>query len=102
MGRASKNRGPIGQNRGQVHHLPDSPEQRKAPCSLAPWQLPPKISPAGDVPTCTAHQRKHPSRRTAAAISEPLQKSREPDGRTGQAHQAHHPAPVIVRRGHGP
>lgn len=68
MGRASKNRGPIGHNRGQDQCLPDSPGQRKAPCSLAPSQLQPKVSPAGDVPTCTAHQRKGASRGTAVAI----------------------------------
>ncbi len=68
MGRASKNRGPIGHKRGQGHCLPDSPGQRTAPCSLAPWQLPPKVSPAGDLPTCIAHRRKDPSRRTAVAV----------------------------------
>ncbi len=101
MGRASKNRGPIGHTSGQVQYLPDSPGERKAPCSLAPWQLPPKVSAAVDVPTCTAHPRKHPSSRTTVTIGEPLQEPREPDGRTGQAHQAHHPAPVVVRRSDG-
>lgn len=72
MGRASKNRGPIGHNRGQVHHLPDSPEQRRAPCSLAPWQLPPKVSPADDLPTRTAHQLKRVSPSTTVTIGEPL------------------------------
>ncbi len=102
MGRASKNRGPIGHNRGQVHHLPDPPGERKAPCSLAPWQLPPKVSPAGDVPMCTAHQRKHLSPSVAVTIGEPLQEPREPDGRTRQPHKAHYPAPVVVRRSDGP
>jgi hypothetical protein len=102
MGRASKNRGPIGHNHGQVQYLPDSPGERKAPCSLAPWQLPPKVSPAGDVPTRTTHQRKHSSRRLTVATAESFQKPREPDGRTGQAHQADHAVPLVVRCGHGP
>lgn len=98
MGRASKNRGPIGHNRGQVHHLPDSPGERKAPCSLAPWQLPPKVSPAGDVPMCPAPQRKSPSQRTAVTVDEPRQKPRESHGRTRRAHQTDHPVPRVVRR----
>lgn len=102
MGRASKNRGPIGHNRGQVQYLPDSPGERKAPCSLAPWQLPPKVSPADDVPSCTAHQRNRPSPCITITIRERAQEPRELHGRTGQAHQAHHPAPVAVRSSYGP
>lgn len=98
MGRASKNRGPIGHNRGQVDYLPDSPGERKAPCSLAPWQLPPKVSPAGDVPTPTAHQQKCPSQLTAVTVDEPREKLREAHGRTGRAHQTNHPVPHVVRR----
>ncbi len=102
MGRASKNRGPIGHNRGQVQYLPDSPGQRKAPCSLAPWQLLPKVSPASDVPTYRAHQRQHPSYRTAATASEPLQEPSKLVHRLRPARQAHEPAPVLTRRGHSP
>lgn len=102
MGRASKNRGPIGHNTGQVQYLPDSPGERKAPCSLAPWQLPPKVSPPADVPTHTAHQRKHPSPRITGTIGERLQELGEPHGGTRQAHQAHNPVPVVVRRSYGP
>lgn len=102
MGRASKNRGPIGHNRGQVDYLPDSPGERKAPCSLAPWQLPPKVSPAGDVPMRSAHQRKHPSPDTTVAIGERLQKAGKSIHRAWPARQTHDPAPVVVRRGDGP
>lgn len=102
MGRASKNRGPIGHKRGQDQCLPDSPGERKAPCSLAPWQLPPKVSPPDDVPTRTAHPPRHPSPRTAVTVSQRLQDYGEPIRRLRPARQAHHTAPRLVRRRHGP
>ncbi|ODA73260.1 hypothetical protein APS67_002523 [Streptomyces sp. AVP053U2] len=102
MGRASKNRGPIGHKRGQDQCLPDSPGQRRAPCSLAPWQLPPKVSPAGDVPTCAAHWREGPSCRTAATVSELFQKPGKELRSFRPASQPHNPASVPVRRGDRP
>lgn len=101
MGRASKNRGPIGHNRGQVHHLPDSPGERKAPCSLAPWQLPPKVSPAGDVRTRATHQRKHSSPRTAVAVSVRLEEPGESVHGAGRSDQPHYTATVVIRRRDG-
>lgn len=98
MGRASKNRGPIGHNRGQGRCLPDSPGERKAPCSLAPWQLPPKVSAAGDVPTRTAHQRKRHSWGTAVAVRDCLQDPGEAVHGIGPCHQPHDSAPLLVGR----
>ncbi|MFI1044839.1 hypothetical protein ACH4U3_03340 [Streptomyces griseoruber] len=54
------------------------------------------------MPTRTAHQRKRPSLHVTVAVCETLQEPGEPNGSSGQAHQAHHPAPVIVRPGYGP
>lgn len=102
MGRASKNRGPIGHYNGQGNCLPDSPGQRKAPCSLAPWQLQPKVSPAGDLPTRPTHQRKGASCCTAVAIRARLQELSEAIHGVRPARQPHHTAPVLVRRGDGP
>lgn len=99
MGRASKNRGPIGHNSGQVQYLPDSPGQRKAPCSLAPWQLPPKASAAGDVPTRGAHQAKGISYRTALVTRDRFQKPGKPTHRIRPASHPHHTAPVLICRG---
>ena len=98
MGRASKNRGPIGLLRA-APRTARSAGERKAPCSLAPWQLQPKVSPAGDVPTCTAHQRKGTSRRTTVAIRPPLQELGKPIHGARPARQPHHTAPILVRRG---
>lgn len=71
MGRASKNRGPIGLLRAGPRTARSAGE-RKAPCSLAPWQLQPKVSPAGDVPTCTVHQGKGASCCTTVAVGASL------------------------------
>lgn len=60
MGRASKNRGPIGLNAGRLQETARSAGERKAPCSLAPWQLPPKASTAGGVPKPRHYQGNHP------------------------------------------
>lgn len=102
MGRASKTRGPIGHNRGQVQYLPDPPGERKAPWSLAPWQLPPKVSAAGDVPTRATHQRKGTSCRTAVAARECFQKPGDSLHNIRPASNPYDPAPVLIRRSHGP
>lgn len=102
MGRASKNRGPIGHHTGQVQYLPDSPGERKAPCSLAPWQLPPKVSPPDDVPTHTAHQQKYPSPRTTGTIGERLQELGEPVSGVRQTRQPHDAVPALICRGNCP
>lgn len=102
MGRASKNRGPIGHIRGQDQCLPDSPGQRRAPCSLAPWQLPPKVSPAGDVPTRAAHRRDNSSCRTAATVCKPFQKPGKQLSSFRPARQPHDPASTVVRRADRP
>lgn len=101
MGRASKNRGPIGLLRAGPRTARSAGE-RKAPCSLAPWQLQPKVSPAGDVPTCAAHQRKGASCCTTVALRPRLQELGESIHGARPARQPHHAAPVLVRRSDGP
>lgn len=101
MGRASRNRGPIGLLRAGPRTARSAGE-RKAPCSLAPWQLQPKVSPAGDVPKCTTHQRKGRSHCTAVAIRERLQNLSESIHGVRPACQPHDPATFLVRRGDGP
>lgn len=102
MGRASKNRGPIGLNAGRLQETARSAGERKAPCSLAPWQLPPKVSTPSDVPTYRAHQRKDRSPRTAVAVHERLQETRQPVHGTGPARHPHDTAPLLIGRGDGP
>lgn len=97
MGRASKSRGPIGHNSGQGRCLPDSPGQRKAPCSLAPWQLPPKTSAAGDMPTCGNNQGKGASRRAAFVVRNRLQAPGKPVDDVRPARDPYDPAPALVR-----
>ncbi|CAM5447509.1 hypothetical protein SVIOM74S_04715 [Streptomyces violarus] len=81
----------------------DSPGERRAPCSLAPWQLPPKVSPADDVPTRAAHLRKRRSSHAAVSGRKRLQKTgqllhldrppRQPDDAppspVGRGHRTH-------------
>lgn len=102
MGRASKNRGPIGLNAGRLQETARSAGERKAPCSLAPWQLPPKVSTPGDVPTCTAHQQDGASPHTIVAVRERFQESGEPVHRTRPARHPHNPAPLLIGRGDRP
>lgn len=102
MGRASKTRGPIGHTSGQVQYLPDPPGERKAPWSLAPWQLPPKVSAAGDVPTRAAHPGKSGSCGTTVAAHERLQETGESLHRIRPTSDPYDPATAPVRRGHSP
>lgn len=102
MGRASKNRGPIGLNTGRLQETARSAGERKAPCSLAPWQLPPKVSTPGDVPTYRAHQQDDTSPRTAVAIHERLQETAKPIRGTRPAHHPNDPAPLLIGRGDRP
>jgi len=97
MGRASKNRGPIGLNAGRLQETARSAGERKAPCSLAPWQLPPKVSAAGDVPTRTTHQRNHTSQRTTVDVRARLQEIGEPIHGTRPPRQADHTTTILVR-----
>ena len=98
MGRASKNRGPIGLLRAGPRTARSAGE-RKAPCSLAPWQLLPKASAAGDVPKCGAHQGKGASRRTTLAARDRLKEPGEPLHGVRPARHADDSAPVLVSRG---
>ncbi|MFF1441693.1 hypothetical protein [Streptomyces sp. NPDC058295] len=51
------------------------------------------------MPTRTANPRTHTSQRTPV-VDETLEKFREPDGRSGHAHQADHTPPYVIRRSH--
>jgi len=102
MGRASKNRGPIGLNAGRLQETARSAGERKAPCSLAPWQLPPKVSTPADVPTYRAHQRNDGSPRTAVAVRKPLQETGEPVHRARPTRHPHNSAPLLIGRSDRP